>query len=131
MSFPSMASAVLASFVARQLEPRRPPRDTTRMRPNSAGTERERQMHATDRPETPFHRVKVATFNVNNVNRRLPNLLDWLRAEMPDAVCLQELKADNAAFPGDALLDAGYHAVRRGGGPGTGWPFWPAARNRS
>jgi hypothetical protein len=71
-------------------------------------------MHAIDRPETPFHRVKIATFNVNNVNPRLSNLLDWLRAETPDVVCLQELKADNAAFPRDTLLDAGYHAVWRG-----------------
>jgi exodeoxyribonuclease-3 len=59
-------------------------------------------------------RVKIATFNINNVNRRLPNLLNWLRAEMPDVVCLQELKADNAAFPRGALLDAGYNAVWRG-----------------
>ena len=37
--------------------------------------------------------MKIATFNINNVNKRLANLLDWLRAAKPDVVCLQELKA--------------------------------------
>ena len=37
--------------------------------------------------------MKVATFNINNVNRRLPNLLRWLDQTRPDIVCLQELKA--------------------------------------
>ena len=43
--------------------------------------------------------MKIATFNINNVNRRLPNLLAWLEAEKPDVACLQELKAEDAAFP--------------------------------
>ena len=54
--------------------------------------------------------MKIATFNINNVNRRLPNLLDWLEAAKPDVVCLQELKVERA-FPESALQDAGYHAV--------------------
>jgi len=58
--------------------------------------------------------VKIATFNINNVNRRLPNLLNWLRWAKPDAVCLQELKAYDNRFPESALLDAGYRAVWRG-----------------
>lgn len=58
--------------------------------------------------------VKIATFNINNVNRRLPNLLDWLRSAQPDAVCLQELKADDNQFPEKPLQDAGYHSVWRG-----------------
>ena len=58
--------------------------------------------------------MRIATFNVNNVNRRLPNLLDWLRAAEPDVVCLQELKATDAGFPEAAIRDAGYHAVWRG-----------------
>jgi exonuclease III len=37
--------------------------------------------------------MKIATFNINNIKRRLPNLLDWLGAAEPDIVCLQELKA--------------------------------------
>jgi exodeoxyribonuclease III len=58
--------------------------------------------------------MKIATFNINNVNRRLANLLDWLRAASPDVVCLQELKSTDAAFPEAAIEDAGYHAVWRG-----------------
>jgi exodeoxyribonuclease-3 len=58
--------------------------------------------------------VKLATFNINNVNRRLPNLINWLAMAKPDAVCLQELKADNQAFPEAALLEVGYHAIWQG-----------------
>jgi exodeoxyribonuclease III len=58
--------------------------------------------------------MKIATFNVNDVNRRLPNLLSWLRAAAPDVVCLQELKAADTSFPEAALRDAGYGAVWRG-----------------
>lgn len=43
--------------------------------------------------------MKVATFNINNINRRLPNLLRWLREAKPDAVALQELKSTDADFP--------------------------------
>jgi exodeoxyribonuclease-3 len=58
--------------------------------------------------------MKIATFNINNVNRRLPNLLRWLRAAKPDIVCLQELKSTDADFPLQAIEKAGYGAVRRG-----------------
>jgi exodeoxyribonuclease-3 len=58
--------------------------------------------------------VKIATFNINNVNRRLPNLLDWLETTKPDVVCLQELKAEDRAFPEAALSEAGYSAVWQG-----------------
>jgi exodeoxyribonuclease-3 len=58
--------------------------------------------------------MKVATFNINNINRRLPNLLRWLRAAKPDAVALQELKAVDAEFPAAAIEKAGYGAVWRG-----------------
>jgi exodeoxyribonuclease III len=58
--------------------------------------------------------VKIATFNINNVNKRLPNLLAWLEAAKPDVVCLQELKAEDAAFPADPLHHAGYGAVWKG-----------------
>ena len=47
--------------------------------------------------------MKIATFNINNVNRRLPNLLAWLKRARPDIVCLQELKAADAAFPAAAI----------------------------
>ena len=55
--------------------------------------------------------LRIATFNINNVNRRLPNLLAWLAKEKPDVVCLQELKAENGAFPAAAIGAAGYRAV--------------------
>ena len=42
--------------------------------------------------------MKIATFNINNVNKRLANLLHWLRTAKPDVVCLQELKASNSSF---------------------------------
>jgi exodeoxyribonuclease-3 len=58
--------------------------------------------------------VKIATFNINNINRRLPNLLAWLKQARPDAVCLQELKSTDADFPRDAIEKAGYGAVWRG-----------------
>jgi exodeoxyribonuclease III len=55
--------------------------------------------------------MKLATFNINNINRRLPNLLAWLRAARPDVVCLQELKCTDREFPAAALRRAGYHAI--------------------
>jgi exodeoxyribonuclease III len=58
--------------------------------------------------------MKVATFNINNVNRRLPNLLRWLGQAKPDIVCLQELKAADRDFPLRAINQAGYGAVWRG-----------------
>ncbi|WP_407146618.1 exodeoxyribonuclease III [Bradyrhizobium sp. ORS 86] len=58
--------------------------------------------------------MKIATFNINNINRRLPNLLRWLRAAKPDVVSLQELKASEAEFPQTALETAGYGAVWQG-----------------
>ena len=58
--------------------------------------------------------MKVATFNINNINRRLPNLLRWLHQAKPDAVALQELKCTDADFPIDAIGKAGYGAVWRG-----------------
>jgi exodeoxyribonuclease-3 len=57
--------------------------------------------------------MKIATFNINNVNKRLNNLLDWLRVAEPDVVCLQELKATDAEFPADAIRRTGYEAVWR------------------
>ena len=58
--------------------------------------------------------MKIASFNINNVNRRLANLVDWLRASEPDVVCLQELKAADSEFPAKALREAGYDAAWRG-----------------
>jgi exodeoxyribonuclease III len=58
--------------------------------------------------------VKVATFNINNINKRLDNLLSWLKKERPDVVSLQELKAEQKAFPIDAIRSLGYEAVWKG-----------------
>ena len=58
--------------------------------------------------------MKIATFNINNVNRRIGNLLSWLAAADPDVVCLQELKAAGDAFPEDVIREAGYGAVWQG-----------------
>jgi exodeoxyribonuclease-3 len=58
--------------------------------------------------------VKVATYNVNGITGRLPILLKWLNLAQPDVVCLQELKAPQAAFPETAIKDAGYDAVWHG-----------------
>ena len=55
--------------------------------------------------------MKIATYNVNGVNGRLPVLLRWLQESKPDVVCLQELKAPQEKFPAKAIEDAGYNAV--------------------
>ena len=54
--------------------------------------------------------MKIATFNINNINKRLSNLLAWLKAVEPDVVSLQELKAADGDFPKDAIETAGYSA---------------------
>ncbi len=58
--------------------------------------------------------MRIATFNVNGINGRLPALLRWLEETAPDAVCLQELKAPQERFPASALEKVGYGAVWRG-----------------
>jgi exodeoxyribonuclease-3 len=58
--------------------------------------------------------MKIATFNINNINKRLANLVAWLRIAKPDVACLQELKATDREFPQSALAEAGYEAVWQG-----------------
>jgi len=58
--------------------------------------------------------VKIATYNVNGINGRLPVLLRWLAESRPDIVCLQELKAPQEKFPATAIADAGYEAIWHG-----------------
>jgi exodeoxyribonuclease III len=58
--------------------------------------------------------MKIATFNINNVSKRLANLVDWLREARPDVVCLQELKVTDSEFPIAAIEKAGYGAIWRG-----------------
>ena len=58
--------------------------------------------------------MKIATYNVNSVNARLPNLLRWLNEFTPDVVCLQELKSPQDRFPEAAIRDAGYGVIWHG-----------------
>ena len=58
--------------------------------------------------------MKIATFNINNINKRLPRLLEWLGDCAPDVACLQETKTLDAAFPIDAIRKAGYGAIWTG-----------------
>lgn len=58
--------------------------------------------------------MKIATFNVNGINGRLPVLLRWLAEAKPDVICLQELKAQHDNFPHAAIAAAGYGAIWQG-----------------
>jgi exodeoxyribonuclease III len=58
--------------------------------------------------------MRIATWNVNSVRARLERLLAWLKKAQPDIVCLQELKVIDAAFPYEAIREAGYHAAVHG-----------------
>jgi exodeoxyribonuclease-3 len=58
--------------------------------------------------------MRIATYNVNGINGRLPVLLQWLKETSPDVVCLQELKAPQEKFPEQAITDAGYKALWHG-----------------
>lgn len=58
--------------------------------------------------------MRIATFNINGVNTRLANLLEWLDDTHPDVACLQELKATDSQFPAAAIREAGYEAVWKG-----------------
>jgi exodeoxyribonuclease-3 len=62
--------------------------------------------------------VKIATYNINDVRKRLGNLLEWLEVSEPDVVCLQELKATDAQFPADVFQAFGYESVW------VGQPTW-------
>lgn len=82
--------------------------DESTVRRRAAGRHPKRTPNSARKP------LLVATFNINNVNRRLSNLLDWLARERPDIVCLQELKAEQDRFPKADLEQAGYDAVWTG-----------------
>src|SRR5688500_8020786 len=58
--------------------------------------------------------MKIATYNVNGVNGRLPVLLRWLEEAQPDIVCLQELKAPDEKFPQAQIHELGYDAIWHG-----------------
>jgi exodeoxyribonuclease-3 len=56
----------------------------------------------------------IATWNVNSVRQRLPHLLDYLRERSPDALCLQEIKCVDEAFPRAEIEDLGYNVATHG-----------------
>lgn len=58
--------------------------------------------------------MKIATWNVNSIRIRLPQLIDWLKQDKPDVVAIQETKCEDHHFPYDALKEAGYHAIANG-----------------
>jgi exodeoxyribonuclease III len=58
--------------------------------------------------------MKIATYNVNSVRRRLPLVLEWIAGHNPDVICLQETKVQDGDFPVEAFRTAGYHATFRG-----------------
>src|SRR5580704_3288521 len=58
--------------------------------------------------------MKIATWNISSVRRRLPLVIDWLAAHQPDVLCLQETKVQDHEFPLEDFRNAGYHATFRG-----------------
>jgi exodeoxyribonuclease-3 len=58
--------------------------------------------------------MKIATYNVNSIRKRLPILLQWLELHQPDVMCLQETKVQDEDFPEAAMEAAGYHSSFRG-----------------
>src|SRR5437762_7857885 len=58
--------------------------------------------------------MKIATWNINSVRRRLPLVVDWLAQHRPDVLCLQETKVQDHEFPVDAFRDVGYYSTFRG-----------------
>jgi exonuclease III len=57
--------------------------------------------------------TKIASFNINNINLRLSNLLGWLREAEPDIMCLQELKATDTEFPAEVGVKLLIEAMRK------------------
>jgi len=58
--------------------------------------------------------MKIATWNVNSIRKRLPQVVEWLHKHQPDVLCLQETKVQDDEFPAGALREAGYHVSFRG-----------------
>jgi exodeoxyribonuclease-3 len=58
--------------------------------------------------------MKIATWNVNSLKVRLPQVLDWLATSQADILCLQETKTTDENFPADEIAAAGYHVVFSG-----------------
>ena len=114
----------LAARLDKLAAPSVPPRSSSPglSRPSTSSSREKEHVDARDKPGHDAKRarrgrartLKIATFNVNDVNKRLPNLLAWLAQAKPDIVSLQELKSSDAGFPRAALERAGYQAISRG-----------------
>ncbi|HAL07444.1 MAG TPA: exodeoxyribonuclease III, partial [Brevundimonas sp.] len=58
--------------------------------------------------------MRIATWNVNSVNARLPTVLEWIQAANPDVACFQEIKCVDEKFPREAFEDLGYNVETHG-----------------
>ena len=58
-----------------------------------------------------MNRFKIATYNTNSIRVRMPIVLDWLKRETPDVLCVQETKVQDKDFPIEPIRNAGYHVV--------------------
>ena len=58
--------------------------------------------------------MRIATYNINGINARLPRLLEWLAETKPDVACLQEVKCQTDKFPVEVMTEAGYHTLIHG-----------------
>ncbi len=68
-------------------------------------------VHSLFKQPSLFQKMKIATYNVNGVNGRLPVLLRWLKEAKPDVACMQELKAPQEKFPEKEIAEAGYESI--------------------
>ncbi|MCB1694452.1 MAG: endonuclease/exonuclease/phosphatase family protein, partial [Pseudomonadales bacterium] len=55
--------------------------------------------------------MKIATYNINSIRSRIESLSDWLAANKPDVLCLQETKVQDSEFPLEAVQATGYHVA--------------------
>src|SRR5262249_18525459 len=91
------------------------PRRSRRTLPRMTGSSRDMiDLRDAGRHSAYCNGMKIATYNVNGIKSRLPNLLAWLEREQPDIACLQELKALDSAFPAAGLAMAGYKSLWKG-----------------
>jgi exodeoxyribonuclease-3 len=75
--------------------------------------------------------LKTATYNANSIRARLPLVLDWLRRESPDVLCVQETKVQDKDFPAEPFREMGYHVAFRGQKAAAGGGLWPGRRRRA
>src|SRR5438067_13517651 len=64
--------------------------------------------------------MRIATWNVNSLNKRMPRVKDWLRYAQPDVPCLQETKLSDANFPSMPFATLAYEAAHYGQGQWNG-----------